>query len=473
MKVLFITAPYTFSDMANLKIKYEAGILPNLGILYIAAILEKKGHIVRILDLPVLNYSFMDIKKRIETFRPDILCFSSTTPTRDKVFRLIEKIDKFIDVPIIYGGPDATSFPIQILNEQKAIDIVAIGEGDYTVSEILDCLRNKKNLNLVKGIYYRDKNKIIKTTERPWIKNLDELPMPARHLIDIKRYKPLPIQYKNLPMVNMITSRGCPYHCTFCFDSGKLGHTYRRQSPEKVINEIKYLIKTYKIKEISFWDDNFIIDEKWIFDFCNLLEKEKIHITWFCFARVDRVTKKILKKIAKAGCWCIFYGLESGNQLLLNKIKKGTTIQQAINAIKWTREVGIEARGAFILGLPGETPKMGKKTIDFALSLNLDYAQFAYTMPHYGTKLYSQCLNEGKLLINNFSKFNNNEPVFLPRGYKNVNELKKMFNQAYKRFYFRPAFIIKHLKKIRNFTDIKKYISGFKLTLAYTFFQKE
>lgn len=465
MKVLLINPFYEVNELTKTKIKTKTQILPPLGMLSIAAILEKRGHEVKFLDLPALGYPFEKIEKEVKDFNPELIGLFATTPTSKKAFDLASYLKQITNTPIILGGPHASCFPEEILKGQNSIDIVCIGEGEYTM---LDLAENKP-LHKIKGIYYRKNNKIFKNEKRPPIKNLDELPFPARHLINLKLYTPFPNQYRRLPVINMVTSRGCPYgKCTYCFEAGRLGHFYRRQSPQRIVDEIKYLVNTYNIKEIAFWDDNFVVGKEWMFEFCDLLKKENLDITWSCYARVNLVSPEILNKMAEGGCWNIFYGIESGNQELLDKIQKGINLQQCRDAIKWTHDAGIEARGAFMIGLPGETPEMAQKTINFAIELDVDYAQFAYTTPYYGTVLYEQCKKEGTILTEDLSNYCSNEAVFLPKTYKSREQLKQLYKRAYRKFYLRPRYIFKHLAKIRHPRDIKKYLTGLKLLTGFT-----
>lgn len=466
MKILFLTPPYSVKERYGNKVNLNKGYLPPLGLAYIASVLEQDKHKIKILDLQVYDLSSKKLLNEISRFNPDVIGVSSLTPTSSKAFKLAKFIKNNFKKTLIFGGPHVSCFPKETMEKNDFIDILVIGEGEYAMKEVLNCLENKKSLSKVKGIVYRTKNKIHFTGKRKIIENLDELPIPNRKYFDMKKYIPLPNQYKVLPITNMITSRGCSYgQCTYCFEAGRLGHKYRRISPKRAIEEIRYLQKTYGTREISFWDDEFVYVGKWVEDFCNLLIKEKINIKWSCYARVNYVKKDLLKKMAKAGCWNIFFGLESGNQELLNKIRKGITLKQIRKAVKWANESGIETRGSFMFALPGETPEMGEKTINFAISLDLNYAQFLLTTPFPGTKLLEQCEKEGRLSLD-YDKYSVFQPVFIPFGYKNKEQLVKILKRAYRRFYLRPKYILKHLKKIKSWEDIKKYISGAKFVLG-------
>lgn len=468
MKVLLITPPANFSDRYGIKIKANSGHLPPLGVLQIAAVLENAGNVVKVLDLPVLNISITEIKKILQEFSPEIVAFSTLTFNASKTFKIAKTINKITDVPIVFGGPHVTVFPKETLENESFIDFVIVGEGEETILELLPAIKKRSNLKKIKGLCFRDKNqKIILNPPREPIKNLDSLPFPAYHLLDLKKYIPLPNQYKRLPAINIVTGRGCPWRkCTFCFESAQLGY-FRRITPERTTELIDVLVRNYNIKEISFWDDMFVFGEKWINEFCDLIKKKNIDITWSCYSRVDMVNPPILKKMASAGCWNIFYGIESGNQKLLDKINKGITLKQCRDAIRWTKEAGIETRGSLMIALPGETPKQAGKTIDFAIELDLDYAQFLYTTPYYGTKLFSQCLSEGKL-DTNFDRYSAFEPVYVPFGYKDADQVRSMVKKAYAKFYLRPSYFWKKIKSLRSKEDINRLYFGFRMFLGFS-----
>jgi radical SAM superfamily enzyme YgiQ (UPF0313 family) len=328
-------------------------------------------------------------------------------------------------------------------------------------------MRAGRKLSLIDGIVFRYHNKVVKTRTRRLIENLDELPMPARHLLPMEKYIPLPIEYKRLPLVTMMISRGCPFNCTYCSTHAAFGWRMRMRSPQKVIEEIEHVIHIYGAKQISFWDDVLTINHKWLNKLCNMIISKKLNIIWNCYAHANTVNRQILKKMKEAGCFCIWYGIEAGDEQLLKIINKGTTLETIRKAVQFTHEAGIEVRGLFMLGLPGETPKLAQKTIDFAIELDCDYAQFSITTPHIGTKLFEDAKKYGVLNMN-ISRFTQHEVVFLPNGYKNEKELKKMVKSAMMQFYLRPTFFIKHLKNIRNLEDFKRYYIALKLLLAFS-----
>lgn len=459
MKVLLIFPQCDLEARYSNKVKIDRGYLPPLGLAYLGTVLEEKGHKVKILDLQVEDFSI----DKISEFNPDVVGISVLVNIYSNGIKIAKTLKEKLGVKIVMGGPHASCIPQKILEENSFVDFVVVGEGEYSFLELIESSFDKN----VKGVYFRDNGNIVFSGLRETIEDLDKIPIPRRDFFKMEKYIPLPNQYNILPITNMITGRGCGYgKCTFCFEAGRLGHKYRRISPKRAIEEIKYLINNYKIREISFWDDEFVIGNKWVNEFCDLLKSEKIDIKWSCYARVNYVNSDILKKMASVGCWNIFYGLESGNQELLDRVNKNITLEQSRNAVKWAQEAGIQVRGSFMLALPGETPVMARKTIDFAIDLDLDYVQFLFTAPYHGTKLFDQCKEEGTILTENPDEYSLFKAVFLPKGYSSVDELIEIQKEAYRKFYFRSKYVIKHIKRLRNIEDVKKYWFGLRFLLG-------
>ncbi|MBS3064440.1 MAG: radical SAM protein, partial [DPANN group archaeon] len=232
------------------------------------------------------------------------------------------------------------------------------------------------------------------------------------------------------------------------------------------VAEIKHLQKTYDTKEIVFWDDIFTLNKYWISKFCDTLISEGIDIAWSCESRLDLITEEMVNKMAKAGCWNMFFGIESGNQDILNNIKKRTNLDLIRRGVKYVKASGIEVRGSFMLGLPGETPEKARNTIKFAIELDPDYAQFSITTPYPGTELY-KTIDLWGILNENFDNFHNWSPVFIPKGYKNSEELQAMQREAFRRFYLRPKYIARRLSKIRSLDDVKRNLKGARMIFGF------
>jgi len=288
--ILLIMPPFSMKERYGRGIEKIGSSLPPLGLLYVGAALEKEGYHVKVFDTQIQDW---DIK---EAGNSDIAGIYCNTSNYHKAIELAKEIKANFHIPIVFGGPHVTTRPLEVL-ENGSVDYVVVGEGEISAVELL---RSIDNPETVKGIGFKKNGKAIINPGRELIKNLDSLPLPARHLIPIGQYKPSPNQYKRLPMTTMMVSRGCPFNCTFCDVETLWTRLYRSRSVNNVISEIKRLIKDYGIKEINFWDDVWGINKAWIDDFCSQILNEKIDITWSCECRVDTVDGELLKKMKKS-----------------------------------------------------------------------------------------------------------------------------------------------------------------------------
>lgn len=480
MDVLLLFPPVSVNERyGNRKVGNVGGHLPPYGLACIAAYIREQSFSVNILDGSAENLSYEEIFIYIRKHQPKVIGLSAMTPQFYRAAELSRTIEKlFPDVLVVIGGHHASILPQDTLNGNLCFDILVHGEGEVTVLELLKKYRKKgwnkekflkdtRCLKSIDGIAFRGQKKdfILNKTRKP-IKDLDSLPLPAWDLLPLDKYIPLPNQYLNKPVIHMVAIRGCPFDCYFCSNNSVFGKKIRAKSPAKLVEDILYVKRKYGIKEVSFWDDTMTINKTWMEGFCDRLVEKKVGVVWTCYSRVDTVDFKLLKLMKKAGCWNIFYGFESGNQELLDNINKGITLEQIRKVNKWTKDAGIEVRASFMIALPGETPEAAMKTIDFAIELEPEYAQFCITTPYPGTKLFETAKISGKL-TEDFSKYNIWEVVYVPEGYKNEKEIMAIEKLAMRKFYFRPKFIFNKLKRVRSFEDIRRYFNGFKMALGF------
>ena len=467
MNILLIFPSMTLEERYGRKVKDVSGVLPPLGLAYLAAVLEKRGHKVKIIDGPAMSLTLEELAWETEKANPDIVGISAITPIVHRAYQAATEIKRTLPkTPIVLGGPHPSLFPKETLLENPSVDMVCVGEGEYTMLELVEALENGSDLDRIQGIAFRDGKKIIQNPVRGFIENLDVLPFPARHLLPMDKYRPLPNQYRRLPVVHLMASRGCPFTCTYC-SKAIFGRNTRIRSPNNVIAEIKHVRDKYKAREIHFKDDTFTLQNTWVKKLCHLFNEEVPDLLWACFTRVDMVNKELLKTMHEAGCHRIGYGIESSNQELLDTIKKGITLDQIRNAVRWTKEAGIELGLSFMLALPGETPEKAHDTIKFAKELDPDYAQFCITTPYPGTELYNQAKKYGTL-IHDFPSYTIWNPVFIPHGYKDEDEILEMQRKAFKSFYYRPSYILKRILKISSIQDIKRNVEGLKMVLGFS-----
>jgi len=451
MKVLLIFPPISLDERYNRSVGNIGGYLPPLGLLMMASVLLKEKHDVQVMDCPVNQYSVTDVMEKVKSYQPDMVGIAAVTSLYDKTMVISQRIkEAHPDTLVLVGGPHTKFEPDKILEETKA-NVVLVGDADITIKHIANDKEKYMTPQVVQGEV---------------VKDLDALPIPARHLVDMSLYTSLPNNWRRSPHVFQIMStRGCFFRCTFCASAKT---NYRVRSVPNVIAELKQLKKEYGIQEIAFWDDIFTMDKQWVSDFCKALGDEKLDLAWSCETRVHLLSPEILKAMKEAGCWNIFLGIESGNQDLLNNIRKGTTIEQIRDAVGMIKDAGIEVRGSFMFGLPGETPEKGKKTIDFAIELDCDYTQFSLCTPFKGTELYNTIDQWGTFADTSNKSQTIWEPVFIPYGYKSPQELRSMLKKAYRNFYFRPTYIFNRIKKIRTMADVKRNFLGLRMVLGFT-----
>ena len=480
MDILLLFPPLSVEERyGNRKLGEIGGHLPPFGLACIASYIREHSFSVGIMDALAEDMEPMQVLDYIGKHQPKVIGFSAMTPQFLRTVRIAKDISKrFPEILTIIGGHHASIMPYETLEEDCCLDLLVYGEGEETFLEIInkykergwnkeEFLKDADCLKAIDGIAFRDKDSNIKINKsRRQIEDLDSLPSPAWDLLPLGKYIPLPNQYLNKPVIHMVSIRGCPFDCDFCSNNSVFGRKIRARSPERVVDDIKYVKSKYNMKEISFWDDTMTVNKKWLERFCNCLIENKVNVTWTCYSRVDTVNLEILKLMKKAGCWNIFYGYESGNQQLLDNINKGITLEQIRNANKWTKEAGIEVRASFMIALPGETPEMAKKTIDFAIELEPEYAQFSITTPYPGTKLFDTAKKSGRLR-EDFSKYNMWEVVYVPEGYMDEKQIVAIEKLAMRKFYFRFRFIFEKIKRVRSFEDIRRYINGLKMAIGF------
>ena len=433
----------------------EAGsVLPPYGLALLAAVLRKNKVSVKILDAQALKLDYKETVNRILKENPKFLGLTATTSLIEnaaEIARLVKAENK--KIIILIGGAHISAIPKECMKEFPDFDVGIVGEGEESIVEIV----KSKSLSKIKGLVYRNKGKIILNQARELIKELDKLPMPAWDLLpDLnKYYRAAVTNYKRLPSTSLITSRGCAGQCVFCAKD-IFGKFCRFHSAEYVVKMIEYLRKRYGIKDISFYDDNFLLSRKRVIDFCNLVIKKKIDITWCCDTRIDIVNKEILKLMKKAGCWQVVYGIESGSQKILDNLHKNITLKQIEDAVKWSKDAGLEVRAFFIIGNPGETKETILETINFMKKLPLDDFFLSYFTIFPGSPISRIAEKYGK--VRQGYKYKDKINInFIPNGLTE-QELRKYYKKAFREFYLRPRQIMKYAWKMRDVKNIKSLL---------------
>jgi anaerobic magnesium-protoporphyrin IX monomethyl ester cyclase len=414
-----------------------------LGISYLAASLEQNGYQVDVIDCQVSKPTQKDLEAEFKQRQPDVVGVTSATLTYLPAVEIVKTAKQALpNCLALMGGPHVTVMAEQALSENPAADIIVRGEGEQTMLELARLVSNGnlKNLGAVAGITFRKNSQIVQTPNRPFIQDIDSLPLPAHKHFDVSMYRILGKTY--LPI---ITSRGCPYQCAFCLASEMCGRGFRARSPRKVVDELEWLRDTFGAGAVAFYDDTFTFDVKRAVAICDEMNSRKVGLLWDCRTRVDRVSKELLAKLRHTNCRLIHFGVESGSQKMLDAMKKGTTVEQNATAIKWAKEVGISVAISLVVGYPGETLEMLKQTIDFIRRTEPDYVYMCEAVPYPGTELYDLVKELGWKMSPDWSQYHEQTQVFksplLPL--QKIEETKKAF---YDRF-FSPSY---YLRKSRR-----------------------
>lgn len=423
----------------------SAGTTP-LGVASLAASLMKGGHDVRIFDLNIVESPEDYLKNRLKEFKPAFVGITSTTPLIKNAYRLaslIKDIDRTIF--IMAGGPHPSALPEDVLKESE-IDCVVRGEGEFIINRIVEEGPHRS----IPNIFYKEKGAIAASdVKHDFITNLDELPYPAYELFDIKSYHQPHISSRREPLGYLESSRGCCFGCVFC-NKNIHGYRVRMKSPARVVDEMERMLRL-GFKEIHVIDDIFMFDGKRAIAICEEILRRKLKFPWYPRggARVDKVDRQVLAMMKKAGCYRIPFGIESGSQRILDVINKKITLEQAKRALALTKEVGLETECYFMLGLPTETEEDIKLSIDFAIKLDPDYVKFAITTPLPGTPMFDKILAEGRIKTLEWEKYTFST---LPRELYSHDTLpwdviEKYLDISYRRFYFRPKYILRMIYK--------------------------
>lgn len=448
MRVLLINPPQSgiFSE----------GLQP-LGIAMLGAVLERKRHDVRIKDYTVEQYSDENLSEELRRNNADVIGISITTPVADFVYnKMVNVIRTNSEGMIIAGGPHPT---ILVEEALEYVDVVVRAEGEETIGALLENLNTLENVN---GISYINNNKVSHNPAQNLIENLDILPFPARNLLpDIESYSGLP-SLKQKRVYNISTSRGCPYHCIFCYQ-GVFGRRFRARSPENVLEEWELLIRKRKAEVITISDDTFTTDPVRVEQICRGIIQKKLKIPWTCSngIRIGRDTAELLPLMKKAGCIHVAFGIESGNEESLKRINKEISSELIRKTVFRARTSGINTVvGFFIIGFPWENKKAILDTIEFACSLPLDYAHFTVPIPFPGTELYDLYLKSQQKIPPYNCFYPHLKFIFFKGKGLNKDEIKSLYRHAYHCFYFRPGILINHFSRaISSLKLLKRYLN--------------
>ena len=459
MKFALVFNPFKYKiHEENLRIvqKYF-GLFPPLSIAWVAAIAEKAGHEVIIVDARTMDLSKEETLEILKNFKPDIMGFMMTTYMFQDTLEWIRFLKNHLKIPVVIGGYNLRVYPRESVSHQE-IDFGIVEQAYYTIPALFKELRKQNpNFGNVPGLVYKRDGKVI-VTEHPQEIDFDKFPNPARHLLPNNLYAEFPTERRNFTV--MVTSLGCPFRCNFC----EAGRTpYNPRSPETVIKEIEECYHKYNIREIDIFDYEFTGIKERVLKICKLIQKKNLDITWACRSRVDTVNRELLQEMKRAGCRRIYFGLESASQEILDKVDKGITLGQIRETIGTCRDLGIRSLGFFLIGAPNDTRKTIKENLRFAKSLDLDYVQFSKCLAKPLTPLWEELVKTtGRDYWKDWilGKESDRE---LPRPWTELTnkEIDRFSKWAYISYHARPLHILKHLLKLHSFAEFKRKSSAF------------
>jgi len=448
--------------------------VPPMGLCYVAAMLEKYGFEVQIIDQYAYRLDNKQLLDRIDSINPDVVGFSCLTPAFPNVEEICKEIRLFKKSPkIMLGNLHPTLFAEEILRKNIA-DVIVRGEGEYTTLELLSAIRSGRDFSGIDGVSYRSGNLSLHNKDREPINCLDDLPYPAWHLLDWKYYVTAPMIGLKEPAVPIQASRGCTFKCVFCAQN-IIHKGFRTRSIDRVIDEIEYIYRNFKINNFVFCDSFFPSTDEIGYDFCDKIINRNFHtkIRWITEMRTNQATDRLLERMKQAGLYLILFGFESGSQRMLNSIKKSSTIKAAENSMKAAKKYGILTTGLFMVGMPDETIEDCRQTIQFAKRLDCDVVKFNIVIPYPGTSLYEQYKDSMNLECSykDFTSWgawlSNSKKLPFILKYMTQEELIKVQREGMFSYYMRPRIIFRHLKlRVINLKDI--IFGGY--FLVYNFF---
>ena len=439
------------------KLEKAGSYMPPYGLLLIGAMLEKAGHEVALIDREVQFLPDEKVLDRIVAWRPDAVGLSVFTIGSEEGAALARTIKgRFPDLPVIAGGPHVFVAP-ELLQQAGCFDYLVKGEGEQTIVELIDALSAGAPVDDVDGLSYQKDGAWTDTAPRSPIKDLDTLPQPAFHLLgDISPYHPTPFGYRRLPILPLVTSRGCPFECIFC--SRLWGRNWRAHSADYVIDLANRCVTDFKVKELWFTEDTFAINRQRVVDICEGLIRTQKNLVWSCMTNIHVLDEELLALMKRAGCWQIQLGLESGDDQVLKFIKKPIQIGLVREKVNLINKAGIMPRGFFILGHLVDTPETIQRTIDFALSLPLYTAEFHILHLPLGSEARVMAADYGQVnydlaLLTGYTE---SGLSFVAKGLTEA-ELLKQRRAAHNRFFLRPKQLLRFLADIKTPTDLKRY----------------
>lgn len=426
---------------------------------YTVALVKRAGVETAFLDGVCDELGTEAYAAEVARIAPAFIAMECSTPSIDHDLASVRRIKEMRpETFVALMGSHATYFHRQLLEDNPEVDAVIRGEFEITVRETALALKNETPLSTVAGLTCREGGSIRVNPDRPFDADLDSWPYPDRDVIPIEKYQTA--QYQGKRGTFMLSSRGCPHRCTFCLWPGTMvGRDFRARKAESVVNEMEHLVKKYGVDDIYFDDDTMTIERERLLEICRLIQERDLKVHWIAMGRVDTVDEELLTEMRKAGCDNMYLGVESGSEEILRRLKKGIRLSQVEKAFAMARRAGIKTQAFFMLGGPGETKETLKQTIDFAVKLDPDNAQFAAAVPYPGTEMYEESLRKGYLKAKSWEDYAARDIVLETETLSRL-DLEEARLEAYRRFYLRPRFILRTALRLTNLRECRRVFRG-------------
>lgn len=465
MKVLLINPPAIDSIVADMSDYFDksGGAYPPIGLMYLAACLQRDGrHTVRIVDANLNGHDYAALRDIVAKARPDVVGITALTFNMPTILQMTADI-KAVDprIRVVLGGPHVSIFPEESL-AFPTVDYIVLGEGEEVFEHLLDVLEAGGDPEGMEAVGFKRNGEPVLNRTFHAIEDLDRLPTPAVDLVEIRRY--FSVLSRGRQTMVMMSSRGCPFQCIYC-DRPHLGRRFRARSAGNVVDEMELHVRQHGINDIKFFDDTFTVDRNRVVAICEEIRRRNLAVTWAARARVNTVDYDLLKLMRDSGLRSLSFGIESGNQRILDILQKGITIEQVVSAVGHCRKLGIEVLGDFILGNPGEKREEALETLSLARALCLDYAQFTIMTPYPSTKLYAMGLEKGIIKKDYWREFARNPskdfvtPVW--EEFYTKAELVALLRKAYRLFYFRPSYILGRVARLGSWNELVHKANAF------------
>lgn len=458
-RLVLATAPVSLAERYG-AFAGAASTQPSFGLVCLAAAARAAGADVRLVEAAAENLPMRDTIEEILRFDPHVLGLSATTAGIAAAGALAAAIKRRPSPPlIVIGGCHASALPARTLAEFEAFDLAAIGEGETTLVDILARAEASPDLPRgVPGTAERNGGEIRINPPRPVIENLDRLPLPAWDLLRgfPRAFRPSPARIRRWPCASVVLTRGCPNQCTFC-DRSVFGNRSRAYSPARAVDLLEDLRRRYGVKEVLIEDDTFMVSKTRVEQVCDEMLRRALDLSWSCLGRADRVDPDLLKRMKKAGCWHISFGIESGDPEILRAVKKNLDIEQIRAALAWSRQAGLRTKGFFIVGLPGETRATLEATRRLACSLPLDDLTVMHLTPFPGSELYATAERHGAF-DRDWRRMSALEAVFVPRGLT-AADLRRARADMLRSFYARASVLFRRLAEIARHPRLVRHMA--------------